>query len=165
MPESTCIRTLRDGQIIITDSGAAHSYTVAYEPGDFSYSVPLNDTLNFLDRNEIGTTPSIRKGPDQPMTFSFSAYLRDLGSPLYATLADICHRYAAGYVASNWVSTLTCSDEMVLTVALTIDGTAFGESDKTVTFNYCVLRADIAEGDPNTISVSGTSFQVRPIFA
>lgn len=163
------VRTKRDGVITISDSAAAKSYTVAYEPGDFSWSCPREGTNLFLDRGVIGTVPSIRKGDDQPCTFSFSAYWRDLSDTTgaaYTALADIAVRFASDYVAGNWTSTIgTASDEFTVTVALVIEGSDFGGADQTLTFNYCVIRADGAEGDPNTINISGTSYQLIPTVA
>ena len=169
MPESTVCRVRRDGQIAILDAGGTHSYVIKYEPGDFSYDSPQEAVNVFLDRGVLGATPSVRLGDDQPMTLSFSAYLRDLGDTTgaaYATLLDICHVYAAGYVATTWSSTLgTASDAKTWTVTLTIDGASFGEADKTLTFNFCSLRASVSEGDPNTVNVSGTSYSVRPVLS
>ena len=167
MAESTVPRTKRDGVIVISDSAGAHTYTVAYEPGDFSFDVPLEAVNLFLDRGVIGTTPSIRKGDDQPCTFSFSAYWRDLTDkatpPTYATLADVCARWASDYVTTNWTSTMgTNSDEFTVTVALTVEGSDFSGTDQTITFSYSSVRMSAAEGDPNTINVTGTSYQLRP---
>lgn len=166
MAESTVVRNKRGGVVVISDSGAAHTYTVAYEPGDFQYAAPGYSVNTYLDRGEIGTTPSVRKVDEQVMTGSFSAYLRDVGSATYATLPDICHPYSGGYVATNWTSTLgTASDAFLLSVALTIDGSAFGEADKTLTFPYAKLDGSAAEGDPDTYSVSFSSSAYRPTFA
>lgn len=168
MPESTTCRVKRDGQIAILDSGGANSYTVAYDPGDFNYDSPQEAVNVFLDRGSLSGA-CLRYGDDQPMTLGFSAYLRDLGDTTgaaYATLLDICHLYAGGYVATNWTSVLgTGSDVFAFTVTLTIDGASFGEADKTLTFNFVVLRASVSEGDPSTINVSGTSYAVRPVLS
>lgn len=164
--ESTYVRVKRDGQILLADSGAAHTYPVAYEPGDFGYTVADYAVNHFLDRGILGTTPSIRGGDEAPMTGSFSAYLRDLGDvsgAAYASLLDVCHRYLTKYVASTWVSTMGAAHEvMTITISLTIDGTFAGEADKTVTFPFSVLRASVKEGDPNTINATFTSFAARP---
>lgn len=165
MAESTTIKTKRDGQWLIADSGSVHTYTVAYEPGDGQYSVPDYTVNMFLDRGVIGSTPSLRIGDEQAMTLGFSAYLRDVGDTAnaYATLMDIAHRYDGRYVATNWTSTLgTNSDVFTVTISLTIDGAFAGEADKTITFPFCVLRANVKEGDPNTIDISATSHAVRP---
>ena len=168
MAESTVVRVKRDGQILLADSGAAHTYPIAYEPGDFAYTVPDYSVSVFLDRGEMGATPSIRIGDEAPMTGSFSAYLRDLGDTAsgYATLLDLAHRYAAKYVASNWTSTMgSASDVFTIPISLTIDGSPFGEADKTVTFPFAVLRANVKEGDPNTVDASFTSYAVRPLLS
>ena len=167
MPESTNIRNKRDGTWLLADSGAAHTYTIAYEPGDGSYNVPGVSVDNYLDRGSFGAVPSLRDVDDQPMTVGFSAYLRDLGSASYATLLDIAHRYAAGYVLGNWISTLGSGTGVTftITVTLTINGSAFGESDKSVAFPFVVFRANAKEGSPNTVDCSGTSYAIKPIFA
>lgn len=165
MAESTVVRVKRDGQILLADSGAAHTYTITYEPGDFAYTVPDYTVINPLDRGEIGATPQLRIGDEQPMTGSFSAYMRDVGDTAntYATLLDVAHRYVGRYVASNWTSTHgTNGDVFTITIQFTIDGSPFGESDKTVTFPFCVFRANVSEGDPNTVACTFTSYAVRP---
>ena len=170
--ESTYIRTKRDAVIVISDSGAAHTYTVAYEEGNFQFDVPRETVEMYLDRglmaSSIGGTPSIRKGDEQPMTLSFSAYFRDAGSTDatatgHATLLDILHRYASGFIATQWTSTLGAnSDEFTFTVAVTLDGTIFGEADKTLTFKFVSLRGGAAEGSPNTVSAAGTAYHLVP---
>lgn len=50
-------------------------------------------------------------------------------------------------------------------LSLTIDGASFGEADKTVTFRHTKITGSVAEGDPDTISVSGTSYAVRPVLS
>ena len=165
MAESTVVRVKRDGQILLADSGAINTYTVSYEAGDFSYNVPDYTVNQFLDRGEMGATPSLRIGDEQAMTGGFSAYLRDLGDTAntYASLLDVAHRYATRYVATTWASTLgAASDVFTITISLTIDGSPFGEADKTVTFPFSVLRANAKEGDPDTIDLTFTSHAVRP---
>ena len=168
MPESTRIKTKRHGQIVVHDLGAAHSYTQTCEVGDFSGDVP-RETINlYLDRGSMsgcGGVPQIRLGDDQPCTFGWSAYMRDLGDTAgaYDTLMDLLFRYTGGTFDSVWVSTLgTDSDVKTVTVTYTVDGAAFGEADKTLTYEYSVLRGGFAEGDPSTITASGTSYTVAP---
>jgi hypothetical protein len=170
MAESVVVRTKRDGQILYSDAGAIHTYTVAYEPGDFAYDVPSYAVNVFLDRGVLADAdgyPSLRKGDEGPMTLSHTAYMRDLGDTAapstYATLSDLVHPYAGGYVASNWISTMSGrSDVFTVTATLTIDGSAFGEADKSLVFAFTSLRGGGKDGDPNTVSVSGTSYSVLP---
>lgn len=172
MPEQTIVKTKRDGIITIKDGTSVTplSYVVAYEPGDFNYTVPGYSAQAFLDRGAFGATPSLRRTDDQAMTLGFSAYVRDLGdtvgSPAYATLPDICERRSGDYVATTWKSTLGASaDVFTVTVQLTISGAALGEADKTLSFPFVVLRGAFAEGDPDTYTVSGTSYAIEPSLA
>lgn len=162
MAESTVVRTKRDIQIAITDG--SNTYTVAYEPGDLSLDIPLETTNLFLDRGAITTVPSIRKGDDQPMTFSFSAYERNWVSAAdHATLLDLAVVFDSKYVASNYTSTIgTASDSTTWSVNLTQEGSDFGESDISLQLPYSVIRAGRADGDPNTTSITGTSYALRP---
>jgi len=158
LAESTVVRNKRDGQILITDG--TRSYTIDKEAGDFSLTIPDTTVSLYLDRGSIGTTPSIRLVDDQPITGSFTAYQRDLPNGTHVTLLDLAHQIATKYVASNWSSTIgTSSDVPTLTIQYTVDGTAFGESDRTMILAYCRITANFAEGDPNTVSVSFTSYQ------
>jgi hypothetical protein len=164
MAESTVPRTKRDGQIVITDS--VRTYTINKEVGDFQWDSPNEAVTAFLDRGQFGSTPDLRLGDDQASTFSFSAYLRDLFSTTYTTLWDLCNKTAGSYVATTWASTLgTASDVTTWTVQYTVDGSPFGEADKTITFAFSVLRASIAESDQSTVSVTGTSYLARPTVA
>ena len=166
MAESLVPRTKRDIQILMYDAGAVHTYTVSKEIGDLNMSIPLEEVLMFLDRGEIGTTPMIRKGDDAPMTLAWSAYLRDLGDTAngYATLIDLGVQFASRYVATNWTSTsATFSDVFTITIAVTLDGTPWGEADKTLTFDYCSFRTgSIKDGDPSSVDCAATSHQLRP---
>ena len=166
MAESLILRTLRDTQIQLADSGAAHSYVITKEPGDMQYSVPDYTIVTALDRGDIGAIPDLRKGDEQPMSGSFSAYLRDLGDTAnsYASALEIAHRYVGRFVESNWVSTMgTSSDVFTITINVTIDGSFCGEADKTVSFPYSVFRAPtVADGAPSKVSFSFISHAVRP---
>lgn len=166
MSESVICKTKRDGQIGIMDNGAVHTYVIAYEPGDFNADIPQEAVTSTLDRGSL-EDGCIRPGDDQPMTIGWSAFLRDLGDTTgtYATLLDILNRYAGGYVDTNWVSTKSTSGVFTVTVTFTIDGAFAGEADKTLTFNFVSLRGGIAEGDPDTVTVSGTVFSVRPVLS
>ena len=167
MAESTIVRIKRDAAIVIAGS-AGNSYTLAYEPGDFQIDIPLTAVQNFLDRGEMPTTPSIRKGDDQPMTGSFSAYLRDLGDTAngYSTLLEICAQFASNYSVTSMTSTMGAnSDERTYTITYVVDGTPFGEADKTLSLSFCSLRGSLAEGDPSSVSVKFTSYKLRPILS
>lgn len=160
MPESTIPYTKRDGIIILSDAGAVHTYTVAFEPGDLAITVPGTATTRILDRGSIDNVV-LRKGDDAPCELSFSAYLRNVQGADFATLLDIAHRFDGGYVESEWVST---SDTDVFTVDVSViySGAAFGAADEELLFGKCEIRANVSEGDPNTINVTITSNVKKP---
>jgi len=159
MAEQTIIHTKRDGILTISDDGDTNTYTVAYEAGDLSVTRPGSAEILILDRGVIGSIPSLRAGDEAPITFTFTAYLREVSNDTEAVLTDISEPWG-GYVAANWVSTLAGSDKKTVTVRYTIDGSALGIADKTIRFDYCVLKASFSEGDPSSVSISGTSHQL-----
>jgi hypothetical protein len=165
MPESTVIRTKRDGQILLADNGAGNTYTIVREDGSFTLNLPDHSIVHVLDRGVIGAIPMIRIGDEAVMSGGFSAYLSDLGATAnnYVTLNDLIMRFTARYVATNWVSTMGAnSDVFTVTITYTIDGSPFGEADKSLVLPFCVVRGNIAEGDPNKFAVTFTSYAVRP---
>lgn len=160
MAQSTVIRNIRDGIVTLSDLGAVHSEAVTHEKGDLAITIPGVGESMYLDRGVIGAAPSIRQTDDAPMTLSWSMYFRDAGDTAHAyqTMWGIIHRPAGSYELANWASTLgASSDAYRLTIAFTIIGTTFGESNKTMTFPFCKIRANMKEGDPNTIECSAES--------
>jgi hypothetical protein len=171
MPESTVIRTKRDGQVAIIDGDSpVNSYPVPCDLGDFNFNVPLETIINPLCRGKFGTTPSLRLGNDQPMTLGWTSHLTDLGDTtavaVYATLLDIINRYDGAFCKTNWVSTLgISSDVFTVTISFTVEGSDFGEADKTVSFPYTRLTSAVSEGDSDTVAVTGTSYALVPTLA
>lgn len=161
--------TIRDGSVAIFDNGGVNTYVSNKEVGDFTYDVPLETVVNALSRNKFGAVPCVRAGADQVMTLSWTAHQRDPGDltgAAYATLQDILHVYAGGYVDNVWVSTLgPNADMMMYTVTYTVDGSVHGTVDKTLTFNFVRLIGGTSEGDPGTTSANGTAYSVRPILS
>ena len=183
MTESTIVKTKIDGTLTLasqstaggggfvsagTVATGASSYVVAYEAGDFSMSVSgvQGAVNNFLDRGKITSPASIRLGDQSPITFSFTAMLRHITDSGADTLMDILNQ--TGNVASNWKSTSSTSiaadDAEVWTVDLKIAITNPGDATDThfVVLSQCALNYSIAEGDPDSISISGTSFAAAP---
>jgi hypothetical protein len=184
MTESSIIHSRLDGEITLGSqctagggafsasagiNSGADSYTVAFEAGDLSITLPGRTATvsNYLDRGKFTTPPSIRYGADeQAITFSFSAYFRDLTDSAAPALLDIINN--EGYAGSNWISTLSTSiasdDAEVFAVDLrwviTNQGNAADVSK--LVLPYCTLSCTIAEGDPNNITINGTSWAVEP---
>lgn len=161
MAESTIVKTKRDGTIKFSDLGASNEYTVAYEAGDLSIDIPGPTVTNSLDRGIMGATPSLRYGDDQPMTGSFTAQLRDISDATDETLFELIAKSGA---VAGWTSTLGANAEVAaVTLTFTIEGTDHGDAaDHVVVCNHCVVTGGISEGDPSTISISFTSYDLYP---
>ncbi|MCP4962783.1 MAG: hypothetical protein GY925_26385 [Actinomycetia bacterium] len=154
MALSTIVKTKHDILTVISDSGAANSFTQQKEPGDFNYDAPRFDLTVIRDNGELDQT---RRGDESPCTGGYTANVREMGSATYATLPDICEW--RGYVAANWTSTKsTSSDVETVDVAHTIDGSQFGETDRTLTFDDAHLKGKYQAGDPSTYQVSFQTF-------
>ena len=162
MAISPICKTLRDGTLLFADNAAGNTLTVAFETGDFNLNIPGETIVNVLDRGAIGATPCLRHGDDQPMDWSFTATLRDLSDAAYATLEEIVMQ--SGFVGSTWVSTMGANGEVfTLSLTWTVEGTDHGDSaDHAITVPFCVVTGGFAEGQPDTINISGTSYAVRP---
>ena len=166
MAVSTIIKTQRDGTITIKDgAGTPLVLLIAYEQGDLSVTIPGPAVSVYLDRGAFTATPALRYGDDQAVTGSFTAYLRHPTDASDEVLSDlICQ---TGQIGSNWTSTLGASAEVqTYTLIFAIEGTDLGDSaDYSYTFNHCVFTGSISEGDPSTISISFTSYDLYPTVA
>lgn len=183
MAESTVVKTKIDGTLTFasqstaggggfvsagTVASGASSYVVAYEAGDFSMSVSgvQGAVNNFLDRGKITSPASIRLGDQAPITFSFSAYFRDMTDAGVETLMDILNQ--TGNVSGNWTSTTSTSiasdDAEVWTVDLKLAIVNPGDASDShfIVLSQCALNYSMAEGDPNSITINGTSFAAAP---
>lgn len=159
MPISSVIKNFRDGSLTFSDATTPTplSLTVAYEAGDFSIdnlNEGLVDTTAYLDR---GAFQTLRKTSAVFPSVSFTAHFTDLSDASNATLYDLARK--SGYFASA-VSTLGANaDAMTYKLVFTVEGTNFGDSaDHTLTLNDVRVTVSVAEGDPDTYSISGTVY-------
>lgn len=180
MAESTIIKTKIDGTLLFAAlgggainmstgavSGSAKTYTVAYEAGDVSITLPSRAVNSFLDRGRTPTVPSLRYGDDATGTISFTANLRDLADDAVAVLGDLLATMSgnpSGYVGSAWDSQMDsaagANDAEVFAVGIKLTITNAGDGTDThgLAFNYVVGTGTLAEGDPTTLSFSGTIY-------
>lgn len=172
--ESLIVKTKRDGLLVFSDNAGVNTYEVAFSAGDLSLTVPGPTISNYLDRGRLTAPPSIRYIDDQPISGTFTAYLRDLamfpivpGPPATTTLAEIITRSGnCDPTTGNWVSTMGATGEVfTLTLTWTLEGTDHGGVDETCTLNHCAVTGSIAEGDPDTISLTFSSYSLYPTLA
>lgn len=160
MAEETVIKVKRDGSFTFTDN-AGLTYTVAYEAGDGTINIPGPSLVLFLDRGRITSPPALRYGDDQPITFSFSAALRDVTASDVAVLNDILCQ--TGYVSSTWQSTMGANGEVfTTTLGWGVVGAIHGGADATYSLPYSFVTGSLQEGDPTMINISGTAHVLYP---
>ena len=158
MAYSTAPKVRRDGKITLKDGTTPIpiSLDVDYEEGNFSFEQTKADRTIIRDR---GTIKSVRKGDDQPLTGSFTIYMRQFTSASAGSVLDFINK--TGSYSSNVSSSSTVStDEYAINIVFEVDGDAVGDDDgdTTATFDTCICTASFAEGDPNTITVSFECF-------
>ena len=154
MAYSTAPKVRRDGVIKLRDGTTPTpvSLTVDYEEGNFSFDQTKADRIVIRDRGTIG---SVRKGDDQPITGSFTIYMRQFTSASAGSVLDFINK--TGSYSSNVSSSSTVStDEYAINIVFEVDGDAVGDTDgdTIATFDTCICTASFSEGDPNTINVS-----------
>lgn len=157
MAISAVAKNFRDGLITISDDtgGTPLSVSVQYENGDFSISGLMEGQAAITQYLDRGTFYSARKTTQNFPQFSFTAHFTDLADGTDPTLFDLANKTGAWASA---VSTLgTNADVMTYDVSFTVEGTDHGDSaDHVLTLADCHLSIDLAEGDPNTFTITGT---------
>lgn len=164
MAESLITKHLRDGTIRFVVG--ANTYTIKYEDGDLKLDIPGPTVEHYLDRGRladtVGGVPSLRYGEDQPMTGSFTARLRDVGTSLILTASQFITK--TGLYASTWGSTMGASGE-VQTIDLYWDiaGTIHGDAaNRSVYLPYVHVSGATEEGGPNKVQFDFTSYSLYP---
>ena len=153
MAYSTAPKVRRDGKITLKDgTGTPVTLEVAYEEGNFSFDQTKSDRIIIRDRGTIG---SVRKGDDQPITGSFTIYMRQFTSASAGSVLDFINK-TGSYSANTSVSSTVSTDEYAINIVFEVDGDAVGDDDgdTTATFDTCICTASFAEGDPNQITVN-----------
>jgi len=158
MAHSTTIKNFRDGTLVISDgAGSPATHTVQFEAGDFSVSGLLpngKELATYLDRGDLA---SIRHTNVTFPSGSFSMHMSDITDAGYSTAADLMLKKGSH---SSAVSTLGANAEVyTVKLTLTIEGTDHGDgNDHTIVLDDCACSVDFAEGDPNSLSVSFTTY-------
>jgi hypothetical protein len=160
MALSTVTKHFTDGSITLKDgTGTPLTLTVALSVGDLTISGVETDTLGrTVNAYETrGVLRSLRRGARVYPTVSFSAHLADVTDASDKTLFDFILKRGAS--ASNVSTTAGTGDVYTLDVVFTIEGTDLGDAaDHVITLEDVHFTSDLAEGEPNTISASGTIY-------
>ena len=154
MADSSVVATRRDGKITITD-GAASSYEVVFEVGDFASAEAGADRVVIRDR---GAIVGLRKGDDPVLNISFSVHMRSLTDTTADNLMD--RLYNRGFHSGSPLSSTGGDgfEQFLQTVVFEVDTSAVG-SGKTYTATYSKVYLEVSNlsesADGNTIEVTG----------
>lgn len=146
------VTNFRDGALYLLD-GSGASLTIPLEMGDVSISGLSGDMTEVAVYRSRGKTVAIRKTNDLQPSISFSAMLNRLSSVTNDVIADFI-RFKGKY-AGNIRTSGICGDAKTLNakwVVSTPDG------DETIIVRDVVFTFDFSEGDPSSVSLSGTIY-------
>jgi hypothetical protein len=158
MAASTVIKHLYDGSITVEDgtTPTAVSLAVPFTTGDLSLDTLQESGRGIQAYQTRGSLHSVRLAAKEFPTVTFSAQLADLSDGTDGTLVDFVLKQAS-YSANE--STLTGSDVYAIKLTLTVEGTDLGDSaDHTITLDDVHCTMAIAEGEPDTVTISGTVY-------
>jgi hypothetical protein len=147
-----------DGTLLIND-GAALSYTIVYEDGDFSASNIKKGQKAVVAFRDRGATYSVREMEDEEIEFSFSAHaVALLGDGTTAMPTDVVAKKGVWAAATSLLAS-TSGDAYLLKLTFTGERSNFGATnDTTMVLKYCHCTIDFAEGSPGKFSVKGKAF-------
>lgn len=148
----------KDGTIVITD-GAALSFTVIYEDGDFQASDLKSDQMMTQVFKDRGIPSSARETErDEAIEGTFTCHaVAIVGDNTTATIGDIVLRKK---VWAAYTSTAASyGDAKCVQVAWTGERTDVGATaDAGITLKYCRLAGDFSEGLPAKWSIKVKAF-------
>ena len=157
---SAILKKFRDGTITIEDStGSAVTLVVVYEEGNFSISglqQDLTEVSAYMDR---GSLCSLRKTNQVFPTWSFSCYMTHFTSGGSGTMSILEFIKQVGGGASLTSGSASKGDAMTFKITFAVEGSDFSDSsDHNIVLTENLISVDFSEGDPNTFSVSGTTY-------
>ena len=157
MAASTVVKHLFDGSIVVNDgTGSPVTLAVPFTQGDLALDNLMQGGRGVQAYQTRGVFHSLRLTGVEFPTLNFSAMLADLSDATDGTLVDFVLKQNS---YSGNISTLAGSDTYCVDVVLTIEGTDVGDAaDHTITLTDVHFTMAIAEGEPDTVTLSGTVY-------
>ena len=167
--ESRIVKNFRSGLIEIM--AGAERYVVKAEQGNFTLNIPGRTVAaylsrgKFVDEEDPEDFPQVAYDQDQPMTGSWTAYLRDFGgSDQYLSLMDFITQ--TGLFISKWGNELPehgPDSPKLVTLQWWMRGSRVGDpANKGLRVPFAYLTGNPAEGSPNLITCNFTAYAVYP---
>lgn len=158
MAASTVIKHFTDGTLTLSDGTATPvSLVIPFDTGDLSYSGQQQTQQDVVAYQTRGALHSVRHAARNFVTGSFSFMVADFSDATDQTAIDFLLKL--GSYNGN-TTTLTNSPEVYAVDLLwTVEGTDHGDAaDHTCTMTDIVCTLDMAEGEPDTVTVSFTCY-------
>lgn len=159
MAISTIPKNMTDGSAVLSDgTGSPLTQTIPWENGDFSHDgldAVLREVAAYTSRGKtlIGLRHTGLIFPTWSLTFT-------LGEFTEATTGNVVDMIrGTGGHSARISTTAALGDVICLDFALTIEGTDLGDAaDHVLTLTDNHIRVSVAEGDPDVITLSGTTY-------
>lgn len=150
--ESSIPKHFTDAVITLSDGdGTPNTLTVQLCNGDYKCDGLVEGQKSVNKYYARGSLVGLRKANPKHPSLSFSAILAGLSDATAETLVDFCLKQ--GSFSTNVSTTVAIGDAYTIDVVMTMSYGA--EDDHVVTAEDFHPELAIAEGEPNTISVSG----------
>lgn len=146
------VSNFRDGTLYLMDGGG-NTLTVPLEMGDVAISGLSGDMTEVAVYRSRGRTVAVRKTNDLQPSIAFSAMLNRLSSVTNNVIADFIR--FSGKFASNTRTTGICGDAKTLDAKWQV---STPDGVEQIIVRDVVFTYDISEGDPSSISLSGTIY-------
>jgi len=153
MAKSMIVGTKRDGSIVLSDSGGANTTLLYLEVGDFTFEQPKADRIVIRDRGSLANG-GLRKGDDAVGSCSFTVHFTEFTNGSAGNIFDwVYHKgSASGYTSVGG----TGFEQFLVDIVYTCNKTALGDAASAVaTLNKVLLTASFAEGDSDTLTITG----------
>ena len=146
------VTNFRDGTLYLID-GAGTTLTIPLEMGDVSITGLNGDMSEVSVYRSRGRTVTVRKTNDLNPAIAASAMLNRFTSATKDVIADFI-RFTGKY-ASNVRTNGVCGDTKTIDAKWVVETP---DGDETIIVRDVLFNFDLSEGDPSSISLSGTIY-------
>ena len=160
MAKSTYCKTNVMGSLSAVDNTPTTplSYACPFINGDFSLDGLVDGLREIVATERKGNLCGLSHGARVYPTFSFTALVTQFSDATSGTLTDFIMRTTGSEYAAA-ISTSGTGRPYTTTWSFVIEGSDFGDdADHTFTMADVHITASFAEGDSDTISVTGTVY-------
>jgi len=162
MAYSSVPKVRRDGVIQLIDgTGVPVTLDIAYEEGNFTFDKPGGGDSPAAQTivRDRGVITTVRKGDDEPITGSFSAFFRQFTDASEAgSVIDFITK-DGNYSGNTGTTGTVYVEHYCIDIKYECAGTSFGDdADHSATLSQSVCTFSFAEGDPSAFTINFTCY-------